>query len=179
LRRLLILLVILAAAVGLDYGANAFLFAPWAYGIFGRATLTGSWNGTLKTHDGVPYAVRLQLSRSSQALSGRLAPDIQGKAAWCAPGIRITTSTVTGTADRSASNVRLNVSESGRPPRGLSPSQFQGAWHGSALVLHVLFQFYNGHAYVESASYPDEFHAVTLTLHKGGENAFRAACARI
>lgn len=171
--------ILFALAFGLNYAADALIFAPWAYGILGRATLTGSWNGALTTHSGVPYAVYLQLNRSHAALSSPRAPDIDGHVSWCAWGIPSTTSTVSGTADRSASNIRLDAHEPAHPHLGLRPSNFQGAWHGSTLVLHVLFEWYNGHAYVSSSSIPDEFNAVPLTLHKGGYRAYQAACARI
>lgn len=176
---LLALLLLGALGYGLNYALDALLYAPWAYGILGRSTLTGSWNGTLTTHSGVHYAVHLQLNRSHAALSSPHAPDIDGQVSWCATSISSTTSTVSGTSDRSASNVHLYVQQPARPYHGLRPSSFQGAWHGSTLVLDVLFERQNGHVYVFSRSIPDEYNAVPLTLHKGGFSAYQATCGHI
>lgn len=62
--RLLLLLVILAVGIGLAYGVDMLVTAPWAYGILGRSTLTGSWTGTVQARSGVRYAFHLQLEHS-------------------------------------------------------------------------------------------------------------------
>ena len=179
LRGILLVPLIFVVGYALDQALNAFIFAPWAYGVLGRQTLTGDWNGTLRAHSGVSYAVHLELNRSSQALTGRLAPDIDGHVSWCTRSGGSTTSTLSGTSDRSASDVTLYVQEPPHPRPGLRPSRLQGAWHGTTLLLNVLFLFYDGHAYVMSNSFPDEHNAVSLTLHKSGYAVYRDACARL
>jgi hypothetical protein len=183
LTALLALLVLAALALGIDYGADALLFAPWAYGILGRPTLTGGWDGTLRTLGGTQYAVYLQLNRSQSSrgtfLNSRGRADLDGHLSWCARGVPSATSRVYGTANRSASIVILEASAPPHPRPGLLPYEFRGAWHGSTLVLHVLFRVYNGHAYVYSTAIPDEVRAVRLALQKRGYSAYQAACARI
>jgi hypothetical protein len=170
-------------ALGLDYGSDYLFFAPWAYGILGQPTLTGGWSGSLKTHSGVQYVIYLQLNRDRTSrgigLNTRGQADIDGQISWCAHGIPSTTSTLFGTANRSASVVRFEAGELRNPPPGLFPIHFQGAWHGSTLVLHVRFYLYQNHGYVYSTAIPDEVRSVRLPLHKRDYSVYQAACARI
>jgi hypothetical protein len=105
--------------------------------------------------------------------------DIEGHASWCARGIPKTTTTLFGFANRSASNVIFETDEIRNAPPGLFPLHFQGAWHRSTLLLHVLFYLVQNHGYVYSSAIPDDVRPTTLTLHKRGYSAFQAACARI
>jgi hypothetical protein len=180
LTKFLALVLLLALAYGVDKALDAFVFAPWAYGIFGRATLTGDWNGTLRTAGGTPYALYLQLDRSSRALAGPHSPDIDGHVSWCTRGAPSTTFAVHGTSDRSASNVTLGTEPPDHVPRGLFPSQFHGAWHGSTLVMQVQFALSNGHGgIITSSAIPDLARAASVTLRKKGYDAFQAACAHL
>lgn len=183
LTTLLALVLVGAVVFVVDYGGDYLLFAPWAYGFFGQPTLTGSWTGAMSTHRGVRYVVYLQLNRDRNrhgtALATRGQADIDGHASWCAHGIPNTTTTLFGYANRSASSIVLETNELRHPPPGLFPLDFRGAWHGSRLDLHVLFDLVQHHAYVYSSSIPDEVHPVRLTLHKEGYRAFQSACTRL
>jgi hypothetical protein len=90
-----------------------------------------------------------------------------------------TTATVYGFANRSASSITLEANESTHPHRGLLPFELHGAFHDPTLVLHVKFRLYNGHGYVYTTAIPDEVRPVRLTLHKGDESAYQAACAHL
>lgn len=179
----LILVIVGAVVLVLNYGLDYLLFAPWAYGYLGQPTLTGSWEGTLRTHSGVQYAFYMQINRDrtnrGKALNTRGRADIDGPISWCARGIPNTTSTLFGSANRSASNVRFEASEVRNPPPGLYPIGFRGAWHGSTLVLNVVFYLAQNHGYTFSTAIPDAVRPVRLTLHKRGYSSYQATCARI
>lgn len=180
---LLTLIIVVALYLGFDYGSDALVYAPWAYGIFGRATLTGAWNGALTTPSGAQYAVYLQLNRSQSSRGSFLHSSRTGRAyidghiSWCARGVPSTTYAFSGTANRSASIVRMEAQSPPHPRAGLLPFTFQGAWHGSTLVLQARFRRYNGHAFVYTSTNPDDTRAVGITLHKNGHDAYLAACA--
>lgn len=181
---LLALVLIGGAAVGLVNGADYLLYAPWAYGgIFGRPTLTRTWEGTLTTHSGVRYAVYLQLDRYRNdrgvPLTTRGQADLDGHISWCTRPSPITASEVYGHANRSASSIVLETDEVRRPPPGLYPISLHGAWHDSTLALHVLFYLVHNHGYEFSTQIPDAVKPVPLTLHPHGYTAFQAACSRL
>ena len=64
-----------------------------------------------------------------------------------------------------------------RPRSGLYPATFPGAWHRSTLVLHPTFNLFRNNTRVSSFDIPAEMSSVSLTLHKRGYGAYRAACA--
>jgi hypothetical protein len=174
-------LLVGAVAVGLDYGGEYVIFAPWAFGLTGRPTLTGDWMGTLRAPNGTPQEIYLQLgldqTHNGTFLNTRGRADLDGHLSWCAPGIRTTTSEIYGSANRSASSVIVAVNYPGHPRAGLDPFEFHGAWHTSTLVLRVMFLRFtwNGHGYSSGM----EVGPVRLTLHKSGYGAFQAACAHL
>jgi hypothetical protein len=161
------------------------LFAPWAYDYFGRSTLTGNWIGHVTTPRGARYVVYLELHRyttsrgnPSRVRHGRAA--IDGAAWWCAHHIPSTTAPLYGSADRSASDVRLGVDDPEPLRAGLGPSTFRGVWHGSTLVVQVGFRRLNAQgAAISSSTNPDDTQTVTMTLRKGQHNAYQSACARL
>jgi hypothetical protein len=181
----LVLVLAIAAVFVIDYGGDALLFAPWAYSLFGP-TLTGDWTGTVRSHSGTEYAIYLHIDRSRTAygtfenshLTGNAY--IDGHASWCAHGMPSTTATHTGTASRSASDVRFDVGLNPKPqPRpGFQPYEFRGTFHGSTLVFHLNFRLFRNDAYVYG-SFPDELKPVKLAMRKKGLDAYRAACARL
>lgn len=176
---LLALIVVIAVVFVVENGGDYLLFAPWAYGWFGQPTLTGTWVGTMTTHSGVRYVVYLQLERDRNYKGTPLnsrggEADIDGHAAWCARGVPgTTTTTIFGSANRSASNMSLGTHMLLNPPPGPYPLYFRGAWHGTTLVLHVSYDIVRNHAY-GSAPTP-----VPVTFHKRGYSAYQAACAHM
>jgi len=185
LRPLVLLVLLGAAALVVDYGGDALLFAPWAYSLFGP-TLTGDWTGTVRSHSGREYAIYLTINRSRTStglfenshLTGNAY--IDGHVSWCAHGMPSTTATYSGTANRSASDVRFDVGLNPQPPPrpGFQPYELRGAFHGSTVVFHLNFRLYGNGAYTYG-SFPDEVHAVRLTLRKRGFDTYQAACARL
>jgi hypothetical protein len=175
-----VIALLLAGGYGLDKALDAFVFAPWAYGILGRATLTGGWNGTLHTASGRPYALYLQLNRSSEALAGPRSPDIDGHVSWCPRGAPSKTFALHGTSDSSASDVTLGTEPPDHVRRGLFPSMFEGTWHGSTLVMQVHFALFDGHGgIITSSAIPDLARAADLTLRKQGYDAYQRACIHL
>lgn len=181
--RLLLLLVIVAVALGLVYGFDILVTAPWAYGIFGRSTLTGSWTGTVQTQRGARYVFYLHLEHSryftdlptTEGTGRGGLGKIFGSLSWCARDGLTRSLTVEGTADHSASHVNIGVHVPDHPRSGLYPSSFHGAWHGSTLALRVSFVWRQGiSAISSSARWPD----LSLTMHKRGYRAYQAACAQ-
>ena len=137
----------------------------------------------MTTHSGVRYAVYLELSRyrtdRGTPLTSFGQADIDGHISWCAHRIPNTRTNIFGHANRSASSVVLESSEVSKPPPGLFPIHLHGAWHGSTLVLNVLFYLVRNRGYVYSSAIPDDVRPVRLTLHKRGSSAFAAACAHV
>jgi hypothetical protein len=63
---------------------------------------------------------------------------------------------------------------------GLGPSTFQGAWHGSTLVVQVDFRRLTAQgAAISSSTNPDDTQSVGMTLRKGEHAAYLAACERL
>lgn len=169
------LALVCAVLFGLDYGAKALLFAPWAYGVLGRPTLTGGWTGILTAHEGARYAIYLRLDYNQDS---KFTP-LGGRLSWCTRGVPSTTATVAGNANWSGSDVKFTAYTPLHPHPGLQPSAFRGTWHGDTLVLRVELDLYQNHAYVMSSDLPDEVRPVLVTLQKRGYSVYQAACSRI
>lgn len=181
--RLFLLLVIVAVGIGLAYGFDMLVTAPWAYGIFGRSTLTGSWTGTVQARSGARYAFYLQLEHSryftdlptTEGTGRGGLGKLFGSLTWCARDGPTRNLTVEGTANHSASDVTIGVHVPDHPRPGLYPSSFHGAWHGSTLALLVSFVWRQGiSAISSSARWPD----LSLTMRKRGYRAYQDACAQ-
>lgn len=177
-----VIALIIAAVFVVENGVDYLLYAPWAYGWFGQPTLTGTWEGTVQTNSGTPYALYLELSRYRNRRNGTPYTtfgnaDIDGHVFWCAPGIRNATSSLYGHANRSASSVVLETQNLSHLPVGLFPLRFEGAWHRSTLALGVMFNRSTGHGYISGG--PSTGGPVRATLHKKGYSAYRSACAHI
>ncbi len=178
--QLILLLVIAAVAIGLAYAFDMLVIAPWAYGMFGRSTLTGSWTGTAQAQDGARYVFYLDLVHSRNltdlpAMEGskRGFGELSGTLSWCAQDGRTKSLPVEGGADHSASDVNIRVHLPDHPETGLYPSYFQGAWHGSTLALRVSFVWREGASSTSSsARWPD----LSLAMDKRGYRAYQAAC---
>lgn len=177
---ILLLVAILGVVFVVENGGDYLLTAPWAYGWFGQPTLTGSWEGTVRTHSGAQYALYLDLSR--YRIRGRPTEtfgkaDIAGHVNWCSRSIRGATSTLWGHANRSASDLVLETQSLSHLPVGPFPIRFEGGWHGSTLALRVTFYRSLGRGYTTDAF--DSTHPVHLTMHKKGYRAFQAACTHV
>ena len=180
---------------------SAFLFAPWAIGLDGGATLTGTWVGPLRSKWGSEYHVYLDLDwvaprgRTSRA-------GLSGTARVCNRSGKEFRMEVRGDADRSASDVRIDVEA--RESRYRESLPLRGAWHGDTLQLSAFTspfgpegELRGGRSTVSSSTtdqagrlvelYPtdlgpnqvpaDSFPQVTL--RKGGEAEYRAGCRAI
>lgn len=122
---------VLAVAMALT-PISALLFAPWAIGVDGRPTLTGTWTGPLRSKWGSEYHLFLDLDW--EAPRGRTArAGLVGTAWVCNRAGREHRLQVSGDANRDASDVRIDLEARDSQYRESLP--LRGAWHGETLQL--------------------------------------------
>lgn len=203
-RNVLGLALVVAILVGLMAvltPVSAFLFAPWAIGLGGGPTLTGTWVGPLRSKWGLEYHLHLDLDwvaprgRTSRA-------GLTGTARICNRAGTDFRMEVSGDADRSASDVRIDVEA--RESRYRESLPLRGAWHGDTLQLSAFTSPFGPEGELRGSRstvsttttdqagqlvslYPtdlgpnqvpaDSFPQVTL--RKGGEAEYRAGCRAI
>ena len=202
---LILVVVILFGAVMILTPVAAFISAPWSLGLGGAPTLTGSWVGSLRSKWGSEYHLHLDLAweppriRTSRRGRSSSRADLTGKARICNRAGKELRLAVSGDADRSASDVRIDLEVRESPYRESLP--LRGAWHGDTLQVDAFTtpfgpegELRGGRSTVSSTTtdqagrlvelYPtdlgpnqvpaDSFPRVTL--HKGGEAEYRAGC---
>ncbi|MGE5072482.1 MAG: hypothetical protein ACM3MF_03565 [Anaerolineae bacterium] len=183
--------LLVSVASGLVYLGDAFFDAPWAYPLFGRPTLTGTWEGEFTTPTGVQFAVFLNLRRdalangapSSQEFQGAL---LSGKASWCdntgrtAPNIPVGGAVPVRTgANGKADRVEIDLESAIHPQPGLLPAMFKGKWEGDTLVLQPTFSYWDGKTFDYSSNNPDLNNKITVVLKKVKYGAFPQACSTL
>lgn len=198
---LLLAVAIVVAVASILTPVSAFLFAPWAIGLGGSPTLTGNWVGPLRSKWGGEYHLYLDLDwvpprgRTSRA-------GLAGTARICNRFGKELHLTVSGDADRSASDVRIDVEA--RESRYRESLPLRGSWHGDTLRLSAFTSPFGPEGELRGARstvsssttdeagrfvqlYPtgltpdqvpsDSFPEVTL--RKDGEAEYRAGCRAI
>jgi hypothetical protein len=211
-RNILGLALAVALLVGVSFvltPISQLLFAPWSMGLGGAPTLTGTWTGPLRSKWGSEYYLHLDLawdpprlntSRSRGRSSSRA--DLVGTARICNRAGKEFRLEVSGDADRSASEVRIDAEA--RDSRYRESLPLRGAWHGDTLDLSAFTSPFGPEGELRGARstvtstttdqagrlvelYPtgltpdqvpgDSFPQVTL--RKGGEAEFRAGCQSV
>jgi hypothetical protein len=181
---------------------SALLFAPWAIGLDGSPTLTGTWVGPMRSKWGSEYHLYLDLGWEPPR--GRTArARLIGEAWICnraGTGFRLE---VSGDADRSANDVRIDVEA--RESRYRESLPLRGAWDGGETLRLSAFtspfgpegELRGSRSTVSSSTTdatgrlvelyptdltPDQVPADSfpeVTLRKGGEADYQAGCRAI
>jgi hypothetical protein len=204
---LVLAVAILAGLQAVLTPISQLLFAPWSLGLGGGPTLTGTWVGPLRSKWGSEYYLHLDLawdpprlssSRNSRSSGG----DLTGTARICNRSGKEFAMAVGGDANRSASDVRIDVEA--RASRYRESLPLRGAWHGDTLDLSAFTTPFGPEGELRGARstvtstttdqagrlvelYPtgltpdqvpgDSFPQVKL--RKGGEAEYRAGCRSI
>ena len=184
-------IILSVAATTIGYAADAMYAAPWAYPVFGRPTLTGTWQGIFSTPSGVKFALFLKLQRPVLANGTALLQNYQGAlvtgiGSWCdsegrlAQNLPITgalpiSAGYNGTADR----LELDLDNGSSPAPGLLLMSLQGKWRGDTLVLQPMFGTWNGKTLVYSDNSPDVQGKINIALKKVESDAFPQACGTL
>ena len=180
-----------SASSGFVYIGDALFAAPWAYPVFGRQTLTGTWEGEFTTPTGVQFAIFLDLRRNalqsgapnSQEFQGAL---LSGHASWCdntgrrAPNIPVEGAVPfrTGSNGR-ADRLEIDIASASHPQPGLQPTILKGKWEGDTLTLQPTFSYWNGKTFEYSVDNPDLIGKQTVVLKKVKYGAYPQACTTL
>jgi hypothetical protein len=194
-------IILLVAVVAVLRPISALLFAPWAIGIDGGPTLTGTWVGPMRSKWGSEYYLYLDLGWEPPR--GRTPrARLTGEAWICNRAGKEFRLEVSGDADRQAQNVRIDAEARDSQYRESLP--LRGAWNRDTLQLTAftspfgpegelrgsrstvssstsdaagrfveLYPTGLGPDQVPADSFPD------LTLHKGDSADYRAQCRTI
>ena len=196
-----LVIILLVAVVAVLRPISALLFAPWAIGIDGGPTLTGTWVGPMRSKWGSEYYLYLDLGWEPPR--GRTPrARLTGEAWICNRAGNEFRLVVSGDADRQAQNVRIDAEA--RDSRYRESLPLRGAWNRDTLQLSAftspfgpegelrgsrstvssstsdaagrfveLYPTGLGPDQVPADSFPD------LTLHKGGSADYQAQCRMI
>ena len=188
----LALLIVLALAFGVTTLGSRVIehtFARWAFGIDGGPPLADEWVGRLTTATGRPRAVYLELElaestsrRRTRVGRGALRGRMDGTLLSCDEHGTVREYTVDGTPeDRDAARFSIHAKPVEEPPsEGLTFSWIKGRWDGAdRLELAPSFFWRKGPGAISGPDYPDTEGEASLSMRRGGEAEFRAACAAV
>lgn len=181
-----VMCLLIPVVAAISYGWDAPADAPWGYPVFGRATLTGTWEGEFTGPGGARFAVlmdlrRAKLSNGEPHDEDDLGALVSGEASWCddharhAEGVVVdgaapVFSGFNGTVDQ----VQLGLENAGQRVAGLQPDGFQGSWQADMLTLQPAFSSWTGSTF----EYPDS-RALRTIFKKPNESIYRAACVAL
>ncbi len=154
-------------------------FAPWirSFGLW--STLTGTWQGRLKTVDGRTTFAYFDIAGGR----GRHGTSLYGTARWCDVGAAIRDYRISGDSDNwRGTRFHLSTSEVVTRPDGVGMGDLQGERRGDDIRATGLLASYapTASAEVSRGATPEGPHriAVRYELRRGGEGEFLAACNR-
>ncbi len=183
------LLIPLFAAI--RYGWDAAVDAPWAYTLWHKQTLTGTWLGTFSLPTGLDFALYLDvrhdvLALGKLTLKGATGGAISGEASWCdSDGRQALHLPIQGGVplfagyNDSADGLEIIIHSTVQPDIGLLPDIYAGKRQAGTLLLQPSFSSNTGRAFAYSRDNLDLKAPILITFHKADEVAFRAACISI
>ena len=168
--------VLIIVAVVL-YAVDAILIAPWAHG--DGPVLTRTWVGAFQSPGGHRGVLELTLQhgfrRRGFATGYRGRGLLAGTARSCGL-VDWPAYDLTGTADRSASDVSVVIGVPHPAPAGLYLHELRGAWSGDSLRLSGVLAAYAGTTNSYHGGAIDENQPTHVTLHPGTDADFDQAC---
>jgi hypothetical protein len=180
-------LVFAVGAYGAVVAFDAFVGAPWAYSVAGRATLTGQWSGAFTGSDAPGGTVWLEIIRGSGAKRGGMPqqfdysrlggrPLFHGTAVWCRSDGSVSRYTLRGSATR-AGDVRSTFTAVPAPTRTMSElNEMHGSWSGADLRLSGTMPVYTVvPSHPASVSYPTKVD--TLAMRPAPYGVRDSSCA--
>lgn len=158
------------------------LVAPWAWGWFGRSTLTGEWVGTFKLPAGQRGAAYLNLSHNPNddfrgSRQGPNLPRLQGTAQGCFSASAIQNYTVDGGASSGGDNIVLGFAAQKPTVPNYALQDLKGAWDKNNLTLSGTFTTIldtKGSTLLKSE--PNQTQPTTIVFSKGNVADFKKAC---
>jgi hypothetical protein len=172
-------IVVLLAAIGIGwYEFDAIIAAPWAHG--SGPLLTRTWVGAFQSPGGRRGVLEMTLERDwgrpgthGQGYRGR--PLLKGSARSCGL-VDWPAYDLTGTANRSASDVNIVIAVPRPAPPGLYLHELRGSWSGDSLRLAGVLAAYAGTTNSYHGGAIDENQPTHFTLHPGTAGDFDHAC---
>jgi len=157
--------------------------APWmrSFGLW--PTLTGSWTGTLETRDGarsfVHFDIRGEIFSGTRHIRG---DNIDGTVRWCDGSGQIQDYAISGDPDNWR-GTRFHLSTRSLVDRegGQSPTAIAGEWNGDEIraVGVLIAHGRSATAWATRSARSPEPPAVRITLRRGSEAEFLAACRTV
>lgn len=181
-RRGLLLVALLLGVLVVDQWGFRWWRAPWSYEAVGP-TLTGSWEGPLRAHQGAEYRLLLSLGyqyHDQHLLWGE--SNLTGAAWLCTPRGEVHEYAVDGHASRSGDAVEIDLAYGDPRLSGLG-FDLVGSWDGQVLTLRPSENPFQPDGSFQasrtvSTSDPDDSFG-TAELRKSDRASFLVACGRL
>ena len=167
-------LVLLAG--GLAFGGYAIV----NYFILGRGVPKGNWHGTFVTPSGTPGALQLvvRVPKAPRVNNGGGSSGagrrVEGTAQDC---IGHPESQHFDLSGRMSGDAFMTMAPVGEPVVGLRFTDLDVDWHGDELTVSGLLTQFDGVHNVSDGANPDHMQPTTVTLTKGTDADYEAACA--
>jgi hypothetical protein len=183
-------LLLTALGVVLAFGIflalmELFFFAPWAYPLWGRPVLVGTWVGDFRTPSGttgaVLFDIRHKAGEVTTARAGRgMDAKVEGEERWCFPRGRRAVYALSGSANANADRIWAEYEYTPTPgTAGVYFSALEGTLSGYRLQLYGTAAVYDGKGFVGVAKNPDVSTATKFVLRPGTEADFLALCQQL
>ncbi len=158
------------------------LVTPWAWGWFGRPTLTGEWVGTFTLPAGQHGAAYLNLSHNPDddfrgSRMGSNLPRLRGTAQDCFNANNIQNYTLDGGASGGGDNIVLSFTAQKPTVPNYALQDMKGAWNSNRLTLSGTFTTIldtKGSTLLKSE--PNQTQPTTIVFSKGNAADFKKAC---
>lgn len=182
LRFVFVVGIAIAVMFGVDLGIRL-VQAPWSFGIGGRPTLTGAWEGPRRARLGTEFRLFVELDyvSSNPSDSYELSDNLLGEARLCSPTGDVWVYRLTGRANRSADAISLDFGTPSDGPQMPTPGRVRARWDGGeALTIAGGFNplmpdgSFLANRTVSSDDPDDSF--VPATLVRSDRAAFEEAC---
>jgi hypothetical protein len=161
---------------------------PWGYDAPGKATLAGTWVGTVTTGSGQKLGMLIDMRLAPLDYHRRRPPIIRtrrstwliGKVLTCTGPSRPNEYELDGDPeDNGASRFRLSMHPKADSliTDGLAPSHMKGRWGGNdSIDLEISLHLRRGKSAISNSADPDTGRDTPATLNRGTEAQFTALC---
>jgi len=182
-RGLIFIVLALVTGIWILPEVDKVLFAPWALEWTRGATPLGTWEGPLQARLGAEYHLLLELQYQSPGSEGDHETNLKGTARLCTPSGDTYDYTLTGSATRSGTQLRVSL-RYGDPQRSALAIGWRGTWHADTVRLERASDnpflpngVFDPRRISRSTDPDDAFQATAL--HHGTAAAFVLACTQL
>ncbi len=170
--------MVVIAVLGLMYGMDTYVIAPWAHG--DGPKLTGTWVGAFVTPTGRHGVLELALRHEPAMRRGDMGSKGRGRLTGTARSCGLVdwpAYDLAGSANRSATDVSIVITVPHPAPSGYYVHELRGRWAGDSLLLAGVLSSYAGLTHTYHGGAADENQATHITLRPGADTDFDKACA--